>query len=224
VVQDHANDIAIKYMDNSTNITSPPLPPPVLAPTLRLPKSTKTIQPQWMDESTVRITSCPATGVQDSESVDAIDENEDAGSVDDNDGEYLEIENALPGCFLQLPSSLLKTVSTRRKLSVKFDIANIDVIEAPQYVADPYRATSISKVLPLPGVISTWWSAVPYPHTSRFVRRRNIMLRDMMHVRRRADFDIITATLHFAAPSSWLLNRALTLHRTLCGRNMVSVP
>jgi hypothetical protein len=32
---------------------SPPLPPPTFAPTLQLPNTTKTMQPQWMDESTV---------------------------------------------------------------------------------------------------------------------------------------------------------------------------
>jgi hypothetical protein len=40
--------------------TSPPLPPPAFAPTLQLPTTTKTMQPQWADESNVRIYSRPA--------------------------------------------------------------------------------------------------------------------------------------------------------------------
>jgi hypothetical protein len=150
----------------------PPLPPPQFAPTLRLPKSTKTVRPQWMDESTVRIMSRPATGVRNSVGVDAIGEFEDVESVDNHDGDYVEVANVLPGCFLQLTSSLLKTVSARRKLSVNFDITNLDIVEVRHYVADPYRATSISNVLPLPGAINAWWSAVPYPYTSRIVPPR----------------------------------------------------
>jgi hypothetical protein len=99
--------------------------------------------------------------------MDAINESEDIGSVDDRDGEYVEIENVSPGCLLQLTSSWLETTSSRRKHSVSFDIINRDVLDAPQHVADPYRATSISKIMPLPGVLSTWRAAVPYPYTSK---------------------------------------------------------
>jgi hypothetical protein len=123
VVPDLARDVVLRYTDNNT---SPPLLPPELAPTLKQPKSTKTTPPQWMDESTVRILSCPASGVQDSEGMDAIIERQDIWSVDDNDGEHMEVENALPGCIFQLPSACLKRVSSRRKLRVDFDIINID--------------------------------------------------------------------------------------------------
>jgi hypothetical protein len=51
---------------------SPQLPFPMVTKTLQLPKTSKTMQPPWMDESTVRIDSCPATGVQDSEIMRAI--------------------------------------------------------------------------------------------------------------------------------------------------------
>jgi hypothetical protein len=51
------------------------------------------MQPPLMDESTVRINSCPAAGVQDFEIMDAIRESED------NDEEYLEIENAFPDAY-----------------------------------------------------------------------------------------------------------------------------
>jgi hypothetical protein len=50
VVPDREIDIALLPK-------SPPLPP----------KTTKTMRPQWMDESTVRIDSCPATGIRNSD-------------------------------------------------------------------------------------------------------------------------------------------------------------
>jgi hypothetical protein len=119
-----------------------------------------------MDESTVRINSRPAAGVQDSEIMDTIHESED------NDEEYLEIENVLPGCLLQLRSSLLRDVSSRRKLSVTFDIVNVDENYVPQYVADLYRAVSISVVKPLQGEIRETWTTVPYPYESKIRPRR----------------------------------------------------
>jgi hypothetical protein len=94
-----------------TKPIQPPLPPPATPPqfplplkttTLLLPRTTTTMQPLLLDEPTVRLNSCPAAGVQDSELMDAI--HEDVGPVD----EYLEIENALPGCILDLRSSLKK--------------------------------------------------------------------------------------------------------------------
>jgi hypothetical protein len=100
------------YPNNTPRATTQSTPPLTCTPT--------TTPPQWMTTSTVRITSCPATGVQNSDVKD-----EDVWSVDDNDGEYLDIENALPGCVFELPSSLLKTASTRGGLTVNFDIINI---------------------------------------------------------------------------------------------------
>jgi hypothetical protein len=188
MVPDHESDITLLPK-------SPPLPPPKFAPTLQLPKTTKTMRQQWMDESTVRIMSCPATRFRNSDGMDAIDEFEDIGSVDDRDADYMEIGNALPGCLIQLTSSLLKTTSARRKLSVSFDIINRDVIKAPQYVADPYRAASISKILSLPGVIDLWWWAVPYRHASRIVPPRT-----KKHVRPSARTRLTTTLLQFAEP------------------------
>jgi hypothetical protein len=105
--------------------------------------------------------------VQDPDVMDAICESEDVRSSEDPDDGYLEIENAFPGSLLQLQSSMLRTASSRRTLPVEFDIVSRDVLDVPQYNADPYRATSISAVMPLPGEISTWWKAVPYPYASK---------------------------------------------------------
>jgi hypothetical protein len=119
-----------------------------------------------MGESTVRINSCPAAGVQDSEIMDAIRESED------NDAEYLEIENGLPGCLLQLRSSLQRDVSSRRKLSVTFDVVNVDRFHVNEYVADLYHAISISMVKPLLGEVRDIWTTVPYLYESRIRTRR----------------------------------------------------
>jgi hypothetical protein len=45
----------------------------------------------------------------------------------DPDDEYVEIENALPGCILDLRSSLLRAATTRRKCVVEFDFINVDM-------------------------------------------------------------------------------------------------
>jgi hypothetical protein len=111
-----------------------------------------------LDESTVRLHSCPAAVVQDSELMDAI--REDRGPFLDPYDEYLEIENALPGCILNLRSSVLLTKTTRRKCVVDFDTINgTDTIEvdwrvAPHYLNDSYRDISISLVPPSPPTIS----------------------------------------------------------------------
>jgi hypothetical protein len=66
----------------------------------------------------------------------------------------IRIENALQGCMFEFASSLRQPDSTRERLKVVFDITNVDVINVPQYLADPYRLTSISKITPLPAEIN----------------------------------------------------------------------
>jgi hypothetical protein len=53
-------------------------------------------------------------------------------------------------------------------LEVDFDIMRIDVIIVPQYIAEPYRLTSISEITPLPAEISETWEEVPYPCVSKY--------------------------------------------------------
>jgi hypothetical protein len=153
--------------------------------------------------------------------MNAIAEDDDIWSVDHNDGEHMEIENVPPGCIFELPSSLMKTASTRRRLKVDFGIINIDVIEAPQYVADACRATSISNVLPLSGVISEWWSRVQYPHTSRIAPpgpKYNYATHRDAHASARSGQHYNHA-LALRSAIIMALNRALILQRTLCGPN-----
>jgi hypothetical protein len=38
----------------------------------------------------------------------------------------------------------------------------------PQYIADPRRLTSISKIAPLPAEINETWREVPYPYVSKY--------------------------------------------------------
>jgi hypothetical protein len=166
---------------------TPPFPFPMTTKTLQLPKTTKTMQPPLLDESTVRINSCAAAGVQDPEIMGAIHESED------NDEEDLEIENALPGCLLQLRSSLLRDVSSKRQLSVQFDIVNVDRFDAPEYAADQYRAISISMVKPLPGEVQDIWAIV----TPRYASGR-----------------LTTMPWQSVVPLSWRWNQTLISHRT----------
>jgi hypothetical protein len=104
----------MQYNDADTIATPPPLPPPAHEPTLLPPTPTATTPPQWRSTSTVTITSCPATGVQDSDVIDAILECEDVCSSEDFGEECVGVENALPGCIFELTSSLRKPDSTRR--------------------------------------------------------------------------------------------------------------
>jgi hypothetical protein len=166
-------EIAITY------ITKPIQPPqfPLLpkATTLSLPKTTTSMQPLLLDESTVRLHLCPAVVVQDSELMGAI--HEDRGPFLDPYDEYLEIENALPGCILRLRSSLLRAATTRRKFVVDFDTINgtdtinMDWYIASQYLDESYRAISISLVPPSPPTISEDWGTCLYPYESQWGTR-----------------------------------------------------
>ena len=100
--EDQDPEIAIAFVTKPQQpAVEPQIPLPFKATTLSLPKATTTMRPLLLDESTVRLNSCPATVVRDSELMDAIREDLDP------DDEYLEIENTLPGCILDLRSSIL---------------------------------------------------------------------------------------------------------------------
>jgi hypothetical protein len=123
----------------------------------------------------VRLNSCPSAAVQDSELTDVIHENR--GPFLDPYDEYLEIENALPGCTLDLRSSLLQTKTTRRGCVVGFVTINgTDTIKvvwgvAPRYLNDSYREIPISLVPPEPPSISEDWETCDYPYQSRWGTR-----------------------------------------------------
>jgi hypothetical protein len=57
---------------------------------------------------------------------------------------------------------------TKKGPRVEFDLASIDVIIVPQYIADPYRLISISKVTPEIRPIADEWKEVPYPYRSTY--------------------------------------------------------
>jgi hypothetical protein len=155
-------EIAIAYVPKPIRPKlTPQFPLPFEATTLSLPKTTTSMQPLLLGESIVRLNSCPAAVVQDSELMNAI--HEDVGRGD----EYLEIENALPGCILELRSSLLRAATTRRNCVVVFDIINVDRCIAPRYLDDPYRAISISAVEPQPPTILNARATCLYPYESQ---------------------------------------------------------
>jgi hypothetical protein len=114
VVRNHMDDIVMQYSHDDTIDTPLPLPPPVREPTPLPPTPTVSTPPQWMSSSTVTIASCPATGVQDSDVIDAILECEDVCSSEEFDEEYVDVENALPGCMFEFAVSLRNSDSTRR--------------------------------------------------------------------------------------------------------------
>jgi hypothetical protein len=155
----------LQYNDTNASDTLPPLPPPAQGPTPLPPTPTASTLPEWMSTSTVAIRSCPAPRVQDSDVVDAILACENVCSSEDNDEEYSDIENALPCRIFELASSLRKPDGASERLKVEFDIIHIDVILVPQYIADPYRLTSISKIARF-WQRSTTRGVVPYPYVS----------------------------------------------------------
>jgi hypothetical protein len=95
---------------------------------------------------------------------------EDACSAAGSEEVYSDVENALPGCLVELTSSLRRSDSTRKGLEVEFDISIIGMINAPQYSSDPYRQISISKIMPEIKPINDTWREVPYPYVSKYNR------------------------------------------------------
>jgi hypothetical protein len=85
---------------------------------------------------------------------------------------YAGIENALLGTTLTLTSSMRLSRKPRTTETVRFDIVNNDWSEVPQYLDDPYRRTSISKIRPLPAEIDNLWKKPDYPYISRIVEGR----------------------------------------------------
>jgi hypothetical protein len=90
---------------------------------------------------------------EDPDVLDSLPECDEHASSQDRDARCAEIEHALLGMAFTLSPSLRLPSKPRTTETVKFDIVNIGWGEAPQYLDDPYRRTSISKIRPLPAEI-----------------------------------------------------------------------